>query len=240
MAPAAALLARAMHARAAQPEGASTHGHVCMPGISDENSTSADRMLQQAMGPPSSEDSQPVEIMRNCAVPRPAAAMCNVSMMHGAPVMPHTVMHGARPMLSPSMIPSTLPQHQSGFQPFFHFQAASRQPPPSVPRPPPLPFMHRPTPALKRGIEPASASFNAATVSDRMEGPGLEAAYEAAPPPDLTPPIITMIKGRFYKPQQHASKRRGVSAALKRAAATPHAYSLARDSPVLSTIRVPH
>ena len=86
---------------------------------------------------------------------------------------------------------------------------------------------------LPAGSKPAAVVDDVACAQPRLEGPGLAAAYDAAPEPCTELPLITMIQGRFFKPLMSGSKRKSVSCASKKANTIATAYSLARDSPLI-------
>ena len=96
--------------------------------------------------------------------------------------------------------------HGYGSSDFFNFRvprsALDRRPEPT---PIASSLVKRHRPLLRHGMAPASAEPSPLQTENRLEGPGLDTAYEASTPIDPTPPIITMIKRVSSIGQSHMS-----------------------------------
>ena len=231
MAPATAMLARAMKRALHTDHHCPPAGDVCMQSISDNKSSSADSMLQRAM------TRQP-DSVTNCGERIDGHAQRGVPLTTQSCVCTHSTVPSHQTLSVATMCAHTLgtqaqPPLHTGLSPFFNFQHHERLTEVSRAVKPAMPSIARSKAPLARGLEPASSSFDAARPENILSGPGLEEAYALAPAPEVVTPIVTMIRGRFYKPCSQPAKRRHISSAKARGASATTAFASARDPPIM-------
>ena len=230
---AAALLARAMKRSLPDEHMNPRAGCVCMPQPIDNNSTPADCMLQRAMAQHSNMEQSYGDVSCQSTAQRtPSARLEGAAGGPGVLNCPFDLSNDVQSTAS-LPVPLAPPPLHVGLSSLFNFQQHHRFTAPSRAHPPVMPPRPRLTAPLQRGLEPASSQHDAARPDNRLSGPGLEEAYAAAPPTDTAPLLITMIRGRLYKPSSQLSKRRHVSCAKARGAHTHNALALARDPPII-------
>ena len=229
LAPAATLLARAMKQRAHESNMSGSSSDVCMHSLMHNKSASTDEMLERAMALSQHQNAcygaSLQNQLSNCsAAPAPGCGstasypMAQASMQQSNALLPTMSLHATS---------------QGDPSPMFYFG------PPLRHQPCPLPI-HREALSqrklmapLHKGLVPASSSCDGASMHEPLTGQGLETAMAAAPEKDDPLPMITMIRGRFYKPQSVPSKRKSISSAYKRKSHMLNTYELARDPPYI-------